>query len=296
LAIFFYNGPMARAIAFEQALISSQTLVWLFKQAGPQGPLVSVATDGESYGHHFKFGDLSLAHAMEMETRQEGFWVTNYGQFLDLYPAEAEVQIKQGVEGEGTSWSCAHGVGRWIRDCGCHTGGQPGWNQMWRDPLRAALAFLRDDAAKQFERFGGELYANPWAARNAYIELILDHSRSREEFLARFAVRHFSPADEVRALTLLEIQRYSLLMFTSCGWFFSELSGIETLQVMKYAARVIELMHELELPSPRNQFLEIMSEAKSNIKEMGTGKDIYLRYAEPPMLAMQINCAEVTLS
>lgn len=296
LAIFFYNGPMARAIAFEQALISSQTLVWLFKQAGPQGPLVSVATDGESYGHHFKFGDLSLAHAMEMETRQEGFWVTNYGQFLDLYPAEAEVQIKQGVEGEGTSWSCAHGVGRWIRDCGCHTGGQPGWNQMWRDPLRAALAFLRDDAAKQFERFGGELYANPWAARNAYIELILDHSRSREEFLARFAVRHFSPADEVRALTLLEIQRYSLLMFTSCGWFFSELSGIETLQVMKYAARVIELMHELELPSPRNQFLEIMSEAKSNIKEMGTGKDIYLRYAEPPMIAMQINCGEVTLS
>ncbi|MBA2526987.1 MAG: DUF3536 domain-containing protein [Pyrinomonadaceae bacterium] len=286
LAVFFYNGAVARAIAFEQALISSQTLVWLFKQAG-QGALVNVATDGESYGHHFNFGDLSLAHAMEIETSQEGFWVTNYGQFLDLYPAEAEVRIKQGFEGEGTSWSCAHGVGRWIRDCGCHTGGQPGWNQSWRGPLRKALDFLRDEAAKHFERVGGELLIDPWGARNASIELILDHNRSREEFLIRHARKEFTPEEAHCALTLLELQRNSLLMYTSCGWFFSDVSGIETIQVMKYAARVIELMHELGLPSPRERFLELMAEAKSNIRHMETGANIYLRYAEPPSLSLQ---------
>jgi len=287
LAVFFYNGAVARAIAFEQALISSQTLVWLFKQAASQGPLVNVATDGESYGHHFKFGDLSLAHAMEIEARQEGFWVTNYGHFLDLYPAEMEVQIKQGFEGEGTSWSCAHGVGRWIRDCGCHTGGQPGWNQAWRGPLRAALDFLRDEAAKHFGKLGSELFIDPWAARNASIELILDPNRSRQEFLRRHTGKELTPEEERRALTLLELQRNALLMYTSCGWFFSDLSGIETIQVMKYAARVIELMHELGLPSPRQRFLELMTRAKSNLRDMETGASIYLRYAEPPYLATQ---------
>jgi len=297
LAVFFYNGAVARAIAFEQALISSQTLVWLFKQAAPQGPLVNVATDGESYGHHFKFGDLSLAHAMEIEARQEGFWLTNYGQFLDLYPAEAEVQIKQGFEGEGTSWSCAHGVGRWIRDCGCHTGGQPGWNQAWRGPLRAALDFLRDEAAKHFERLGGELFIDPWAARNASIELILDPNRSREEFLRRHAGRELTAQEERRALTLLELQRNALLMYTSCGWFFSDLSGIETIQVMKYAARVIELMDEPGLPSPRQEFLELMGKAKSNLRDMETGTSIYLRYAEPPYLSdRNVNDAVATIS
>ena len=296
LAVFFYNGAVARAIAFEQALISSQTLVWLIKRAAPQGPLVNVATDGESYGHHYKFGDLSLAHAMDLEARQEGFWVTNYGQFLDLYPAEAEVEIKQGFEGEGTAWSCAHGVGRWIRDCGCHTGGAPGWNQGWRGPLRDALDFLRDEAALHFESAGGKLFIDPWSARNASIELILGPYRSREEFLRRHARKELTRDEEYRALVLLELQRNALLMYTSCGWFFSDLSGIETIQVMKYAARVIELMHELGLPSVRQEFLDLMAKAKSNIRDMGTGSNIYLRYAEPSYLAAEVEIAVPTLS
>ncbi|HUE84026.1 MAG TPA: DUF3536 domain-containing protein [Pyrinomonadaceae bacterium] len=276
IAVFFYDGPLARAIAFEQALTSSRHLVDLFKQAAARGPLVNVATDGETYGHHFKFGDLCLAHALEIEARSEGFWITNYGEFLDRHPAEFEVEIKKG----GSSWSCAHGLGRWSRDCGCHTGGEPGWNQQWRAPLSAALEFLRDEVAIHFDRIGGELFVDPWAARNAYIELILDRGRSRFEFLERYAKHPLEPADQVRALTLLEIQRHSLLMFTSCGWFFSELSGIETVQIMKYAARVIELTDELGLPSSRARFLGLMSEAKSNLIEKGTGADIYQLYAE----------------
>ena len=279
MAVFFYNGPVARAIAFEKTLISSQALVELFKQAAERGPLVNVATDGETYGHHFKFGDLSLAHALEIEAPEAGFSITNYGEFLDQHPAEVEVQIRQTADGEGTSWSCAHGVARWDRDCGCYTGGQPGWNQKWRGPLRSALNFLRGEAAREFEAVGGDLLVDPWKARNDSIVLILDRHHSRQDFLQQHASRNLSETDQVRALTLLEMQRNSLLMFTSCGWFFSDISGIETIQVMKYAARLINLLDDLGLPTRRKKFLDILSEAKSNREEMGSGADIYLRHA-----------------
>ena len=279
IAIFFYDGPLAHAIAFENALRSSQLLVSMFT-AAERGPLVNVATDGETYGHHFKFGDLTLAHALELEAKDQGLWVTNYGQFLDLYPPEFEVEIKKGTDSEGTSWSCAHGVGRWRRDCGCHTGGEPEWNQQWRGPLRAALDFLRDHAAAQFEEVGGKIFVDPWAARNAYIELILESGHSREEFLASQAKQLLSFHEQTRAFTLLELQRNALLMYTSCGWFFSELSGIETVQILKYAARVIELTAEPGLPSPRARFLEMLSEARSNVRELGNGANIYLRLVE----------------
>jgi alpha-amylase/alpha-mannosidase (GH57 family) len=287
IAVFFYDGPAARAIAFEKALVSSEALVAVFKWAAMRGPLVNVATDGETYGHHFKFGDLCLAHTLEIEAPDEGFSITNYGQYLDQYPAELEVQISEGPDRKGTSWSCAHGLGRWLRDCGCHTGGQPGWNQAWRGPLRAALSSLGKRAAGHFETLGSDVFVHPWASRNAYIELILDQQRSREEFLHRQAGRRLSTTEQVRALTLLDMQRNALLMFTSCGWFFSDISGIETIQVMKYAARVIELINELGLPSARGQFLEMLAEAGSNLEDKGTGADIYRRYAEPASVFAQ---------
>jgi alpha-amylase/alpha-mannosidase (GH57 family) len=297
LAIFFYDGPAARAIAFEKALVSSEALVAVFKRAATRGPLVNVATDGETYGHHFKFGDLCLAHTLEIEAPDEGFSITNYGHYLDQNPAELEVQISEGPDGKGTSWSCAHGVGRWFRDCGCHTGGEAGWNQAWRGPLRAALSLLGKRAASDFETLGSDVFIHPWAARNASIELILDQQRSREEFLNRQAGRSLSSTEQVRAMTLLELQRNSLLMFTSCGWFFSDISGIETIQVMKYAARVIELLDDLGAASPRGQFLEILAEAGSNLKDKGTGADIYRRYAErTAVTADQAGNAEATLS
>jgi alpha-amylase/alpha-mannosidase (GH57 family) len=292
LAIFFYDGPLAHAIAFENVLRSSELLVSMIRQAAERGALVNVATDGETYGHHFKFGDLALAHALEIEAGDQGLWVTNYGEFLDRNPPEWEVELNEGPDGEGTSWSCAHGVGRWQRDCGCHTGGEPGWNQRWRAPLRAALDLLRDHVAEQFETVGSDVFVAPWRARNAYIDLILDTRRSRADFLASEAKRPLSLQDQTRALTLLEIQRYALLMYTSCGWFFSELSGVETVQIMRYAARVIELTAELGLPAPRARFLEMLAEAPSNIRELGNGANIYRRFAEraaDPSLAQRVN-------
>ncbi len=176
--------PLARAIAFEKALTSSRGLVERFLHAAKQGPLVNVATDGETYGHHFKFGDLGLAHALGVEAKQAGFWITNYGEYLDRQPPETVVEIENGAEGEGSSWSCAHGVGRWTRDCGCHTGGEPGWNQSWREPLRVALNFLRDDTAVKFENSAGELLRDPWAARNDYIAVLLNPKSARADFRA----------------------------------------------------------------------------------------------------------------
>jgi alpha-amylase/alpha-mannosidase (GH57 family) len=276
LAVFFYNGPLARAIAFERALASSRGLVDLFIRAAQDGDLVNVATDGETYGHHFKFGDLCLAHALEVEAKEAGFWITNYAEYLDRYPPELEVEIDNGPDGDGTSWSCAHGIGRWSRDCGCHTSGEAGWNQKWRQPLREAFNFLRDDAAEKFENVGVELLSDPWAARNQYIDVILDPEHVRAEFLKRHAVRPLNAPEESRVWSLLEMQRSALLMFTSCGWFFSDVAGIETIQVIRYAARVVDLMNQSGLEPPLKRFLEIMSEAKSNRPEKGSAADLFL--------------------
>ena len=284
IAVFFYDGPLARAIAFEKALTSSRGLVERFLHTAQQGPLVNVATDGETYGHHFKFGDLGLAHALGVEAKQAGFWVTNYGEYLDLHPPELLVDIENGAQGEGSSWSCAHGVDRWTRDCGCHTGGQTGWNQTWRDPLRVALNFLRDDAALKFETSAGELLRDPWAARNDYISVLLDPKAARDEFLATHATQRLDDAAWNRVFNLLEMQHSALLMFTSCGWFFSDIAGIETIQILRYAARVMDLQHQLGFEVPRKQFLELLANAKSNRPDKGNGAEIFTRLVEPQVI------------
>ena len=280
LAVFFFDGPTSRAIAFENLLKSSRELVERFASGGARD-LVNVATDGETYGHHFKFGDICLAHALEVEAPARGFRITNYGQYLDQHPPVCEVVINNGPHGEGTSWGCLHGVGRWIRDCGCHSGGEPGWDQKWREPLRLALDLLRDENVAHFEATRGKLFLDPWQARDDSIALILDPHNSRERFLFEQAGRWLSAEEQSRALTFLELQRLLLLMYTSCGWFFNDVSGIETIQILKFAGRAIDLMEQLGLPSVRERFLEILAQAQSNRSEMGTGADIYRRLVEP---------------
>ena len=276
LAVFFYNGPVARSIAFERALSSSEGLVRRFKAVAQGGPLVNVATDGETYGHHFRFGDLCLAHVLEDEAPRAGFRITNYGEYLDKHEPEFEVEIDHGLEGQGSSWSCSHGLGRWVDNCGCQTGGEAGWDQRWRKPLREALEFLKTNADRHFEVLGADLFRDPWEARNAYIGVILRESQSLDLFIDEHC-RVLSDVDKRRALTLLEIQKNSLLMFTSCGWFFSDLAGIETVQVLRYAARVIELQNQIGVASPLEKFVELLGEARSNVAEKGNGAEIFLR-------------------
>jgi alpha-amylase/alpha-mannosidase (GH57 family) len=289
IAVFFYDQVLAHGIAFEQALASSSELVARFEQRRVKAAgLLNVATDGETYGHHHKFGDICLAYTLEVDAPARGFSLTNYGEYLERLPPEWEVEINLGQAGEGSSWSCAHGVSRWIRDCGCHTGGEPGWNQSWRTPLRAALDFLGDEARVFFEATRGELFTDPWAARDDAIALVLDEFKSREEFLYAHAPRELTREQEQRALLFLELQRSALLMYTSCGWFFSDISGIEPIQILKYAGRALDLMNQLGLPSPRARFLEILAEARSNRPEFGNGADIFRRLVEPLRVSAEL--------
>lgn len=282
IVLFFYDGPISRSIAFEGALSSSQALINHISQAScGEGRIVHIATDGESYGHHKKFGDRALAFALETEASKAGFRVTNYGDYLEEHVPGMEVEIKPGPNGEGTAWSCAHGVGRWIRDCGCSTGAGEDWSQAWRGPLRQALDRVRDDVGKAFEETRGRLFADPWKTRDAYIELILNPTRANEEWFNHQAGRTLSEQEREEALMHLEAQRNALLMYTSCGWFFADISGIETVQILKYADRVLHLMEELSLWSPREAFLSMLSEAKSNVESHGDGKKIFEKWVAP---------------
>ncbi|HEX2573020.1 MAG TPA: DUF3536 domain-containing protein [Polyangia bacterium] len=296
IAIFFYDGPLARAVAFEGALVSSQVLVERLLTAAEAGPLVHVATDGETYGHHHRFGDRTLAYALLVEAQRQGLEITNYGAYLEQYPPTEEVEIKPGPGGEGTAWSCFHGVGRWYRDCGCRTGAQDGWNQVWRGPVRQALDLLRDEAARCFAETEGELFADPWAARDDYIQLLLEPERPREAWLRHHVVRLRGEQDQVRALTHLELQRQVLRMYTSCGWFFADLSGIETVQILKYAGRAMDLMEDLELDSPREAVLELLAEARSNLPQWGSGADIFRRVVDPLRVTPKRIAAHLALS
>jgi alpha-amylase/alpha-mannosidase (GH57 family) len=278
IAVFFYDDGVSRGIAFENLLWSSEALVERLLRAAGGAPMVNIATDGESYGHHFKFGDRCLAYALEHVAPARGIVVTNYGELLEQNPPTDEVEIKAGPNGEGTAWSCSHGVGRWYRNCGCHTGGQPGWNQEWRGPLRAAYDVLRDRCADRFVDMGGALLRNPWAARDDYIEVLLSRGAARDGFLDRHARRRLSDGERLRAMNLFEMQRHAMLMYTSCGWFFTELSGIETVQTMKYAARTLDLMETLGGGTPLESMLEVLAQARSNIPEMGNGADVFRRF------------------
>jgi hypothetical protein len=206
--------------------------------------------------------------------------ITNYGEFLERYPPAFEVGII-----ENTSWSCAHGIERWRSDCGCQSGRHPGWNQSWRGPLRKAFDWLRDDLTPLYEKSLGELLKDPWKARDAYIGVVLDRSEETiERFFEEHAPSKLGDEQKVRALKLLELQRHSMLMYTSCGWFFDDLSGIETIQVIQYAGRAIQLAGQLFGDHLQEQFMESLKEAKSNLKEEGDGKSIFLKFVKPSML------------
>ncbi|HET9363642.1 MAG TPA: DUF3536 domain-containing protein, partial [Candidatus Angelobacter sp.] len=247
------------------------------KRTWPQ--LMHIATDGETYGHHHKHGDMALAYALDRIDADEQVNLTNYGEFLEKFPPTHEVQII-----ESTSWSCSHGVERWKSDCGCNSGRQ-GWNQAWRGPLRTALDFLRDSVAPLFESQAAPLLHDPWAARNNYIDVILNRSpEALWIFFEKHSRRQLSPDETVRVLKLLEMQRHAMLMYTSCGWFFDELSGIETVQVVQYAARVLQLAKETAGLDLEAEFLKRLAEAKSNLPELGDGAMIYDRWIKPAMV------------
>ncbi|MBZ0170574.1 Glycosyl hydrolase family 57 [Candidatus Methylomirabilis lanthanidiphila] len=296
LNIFFYDGPISHAVAFERLLTKGEDLahriVSGFSDARTWPQLAHIATDGETYGHHHRFGDMALAYALHYIESNNLARLTNYGEYLERHPPTHQVQIV-----EQTSWSCAHGVERWRSDCGCNSGGHPGWNQAWRAPLREAMDWLRDTLAPRYEEEGRRMLKNPWAARNDYIEVILDRSpESLERFLNRHTARELSEAEQITALKLLELQRHAMLMYTSCGWFFDELSGIETVQVIQYAGRAIQLAEELFGDSYEAPFLDRLQRARSNLPEHQDGRRVYEKFVKPAMIDLHTVGAHYVMS
>ena len=279
--VFFYDGPISQGVAFERLLDNGQRfadrLLSGFSDARQWPQLVHIATDGESYGHHHRFGEMALSYALHHIETNKLAQLTNYGEFLEKHPPDHFAEIV-----ENSSWSCVHGVERWRGNCGCNSGGHAGWNQEWRGPLRGALDWLRDCLAPLYEQKAASLLKDPWLARDEYIAVILDRSEgSIAKFFAQHSTHSLEPCEQVIALKLLEMQRHAMLMYTSCGWFFDELSGLETVQVMHYAGRAVRLAEEVLGQQIEPEFLDRLSHAKSNLPELGDGRQIYDKFVKP---------------
>ncbi|HUS06824.1 MAG TPA: DUF3536 domain-containing protein [Bryobacteraceae bacterium] len=318
LNLFFYDGPISRAVAFEGLLnngvVFAQRLLTGFADGRSWPEIGNIATDGESYGHHHRYGEMALAYALHHVESKGLANITNYGEYLELFHPSTEVELY-----ENTAWSCAHGVGRWKSDCGCNSGGRAGWNQAWRGPLRDALDWLRDEIAPRYEEKMAKVIKDPWAARNDYINVVLDRSpECRDGFLLKHAKRKLTEDEQVEVWKLLELQRHAMLMYTSCGWFFDEISGIETAQVIQYAGRVVQLAEELFWNSGNNgipyaarvpkvaealleetleaRFLTRLALAKSNILDYRDGANIYEKFVKPTMVDLHKVAAHYAIS
>ncbi|MFS8814373.1 alpha-amylase/alpha-mannosidase (GH57 family) [Thermostichus sp. MS-CIW-21] len=284
LDIFFFDGPISRDLGFGDIVYSTQSLAERIRLAirpdrKGEPYLINCATDGETFGHHKRSVERTLAYAFCEEFPRRGWQVGNYGHFLSHHPPTWEVQLKP-----VTAWSCAHGVGRWSRDCGC--GAVPGWHQRWRQPLREALNWLRDQLAEIYETEAKAYLRDPWLARDRYIEVILDRERC-EAFLQEHQSHRLTAEDRVQVLRLLEMQRYGQLMFTSCGWFFEELSRPEGVQILRYAARAIELAAAVADVDLEEEFLGRLSKAPSNLDLYRDGKGVYWALVRPALISPQ---------
>lgn len=285
--IFFYDGPISHAVAFKKLLNRGEDfanrLLAGFSDSRQHPQILNIALDGETYGHHHRFGDMALAYALNYIETKGDARLTNYGEFLEAHPPAYEVQIF-----ENTSWSCTHGIERWRSNCGCNSGGHPEWSQQWRTPLRDALDWLRDQMTFRYEHKAREYLKKPWKARDEYIGVILKRSKENiDSFVQRHAIRKLSDNEKIIVLKLLETQRHAMLMYTSCGWFFDELSGIETVQVIQYAGRALQLSEELFKDGIEDAFLKRLGNAESNLAEHKDGADIYEKFVKPSMIDLK---------
>ena len=296
IGLFFYDALVSRAVAFEKLLFSGENLArrltGRFDPEGDSAQLIHIATDGETYGHHHSHGDMALAYALDYLGQDKRVRITNYGEYLAQHPPSQEVEIW-----ERTSWSCAHGVARWDSNCGCNSGVNGLWKQEWRRPLREALDWLRDELATLYEIAAKELLADPWTARDEYARVVMDRSAGTvDSFLDEHAVRNLSAEEAVRALRLLEMQRHLMLMYTSCGWFFDEPTGLETVQVLQYAGRAVQLSELLFGGEREEQFLTRLERVWSNMSEFGNGRNIYEKFVRPAMVDLYGLAAHYAIS
>lgn len=287
IVVFYYHGGLAQEVAFNGLLKDGKRFAHRindsFSHNSDIPQLIHIATDGESYGHHHKMGDMALSYCLDYIEANQLATITNYGQYLSLFAPIYETEIH-----ENSSWSCVHGVERWRSDCGCHSGGHPDWNQAWRPVLRESLDWLRDQLNQVYlQQLKGFQIADPWALRNSYIQVIYNRDPEHvNEFLASNCGIALTAKDKTRLLRLLEMQRQALLMYTSCGWFFDEISGIETTQILQYANRAMQLAEQEGNVHLEASFINRLAVAKSNVPAYGTGANIYAQFVEPRRLTL----------
>lgn len=295
LDVFFFDEGLSRAASFEDLLTHAdsfaQRLGSVFSENAQEDETVILATDGETFGHHKPFSDMCLAFFFTHTAYRFGIEPVNFGYVLAHNPSRYEVTLKN-ASGEGSSWSCTHGTGRWIRDCGCRTGGKETWNQKWRTPLRKALEHLQQHIDTAFEKTLEEYTQNPWALRDAYTPYENEYST---DAITQLLVSHGCSVslDQTSITTivrLLEAQKYMLYAFTSCGWFFSDISGIETIQNLLYACRAMQLGLTEDLSTEAVQdFFSLLDTAHSNSGVM-TGKTHFEKEAVPFLKHLHILC------
>ncbi|MFH2145536.1 MAG: DUF3536 domain-containing protein [Candidatus Omnitrophota bacterium] len=282
--IFFYDGPVARDVAFGGLLSNGENfahrLLGLFGKNPNQPQLVHVATDGETYGHHHNYGEMALAYGYYYIEKNNLARVTIYAEFLEKFVPTHEVQII-----ENSSWSCFHGVDRWRDNCGCHIGTNAKWNQKWRKPLREAMDWLRDELSEIYEQQMSGYTKDFWQLRDNYIDVVLSRAESGvDSFLKTNLKTELKSADRTKILKLLEMQRHAMLMYTSCGWYFDDISNIETVQVMHYAGRAIQLAKDISGIDLEAGYLKILRKAKSNISGFENGEKLYEMFVKPTCL------------
>lgn len=278
IILFFYDGPISQDIAFGGLLNNGENFARrLISEFGgdDQAQLVHIATDGETYGHHHRHGEMALSYCLHYIRKREDVDTINYPAFLSMFPPTNEVEIV-----ENSSWSCIHGIGRWMENCGCHSGVHQGWHQEWRKPLREALDWLRNEMIPHYEHRMSQFVRDPWKIRDDYIDVIINRTRETiDRFLSHQTGRELSKEDKQSMLKLLELQRNAMLMYTSCGWFFDDISGIESTQIMQYAARVIQIAEHQGDRELEEEFLKRIERAPSNV--LTNGREVYEKSVQP---------------
>jgi hypothetical protein len=276
--VAFFDGPVSRGIAFEGLLESGDRLNDRVVGALPQDDpnrLLTLATDGETFGHHHRFGEMALAWMLQRLGDDPEVNVTDLVTFLEHHPPQQEAEIIS-----PSAWSCAHGVERWRSNCGCSTGGRSGWQQHWRAPLRKAIDDLRTPLVEVFERVGGRLFRDPWAAREEF-GLALSEAETLDQLIDRHAKSDLSEEDRRCARDLLRAQFHYLQATTSCGWFFSDAAGIETQIVLRQAARAIELTERWAHDDLEGEFVRWLTPMRANERHEGDGAAIWARHVVP---------------
>ena len=281
LAIFFYDSVISNEVSFGNLLQNGENfakrLSSAFANNEPCPQLVHIATDGETFGHHHRFGNMALSYCLKKFEEDNLVKNTIYGEYLVNFPPAHEVTIL-----ENTSWSCSHGIERWRSDCGCNSGKNPGWKQLWRVYLREAMDWLRDELSRIYEREMSSFVADPWSLRNDYIEVVLHRTTGNiERFLTRHVKRELSANKKADIIKLLEMQRQAMLMQTSCGWFFDDISGIEGIQIMLHAARAMQFAKQFSKICLEEKYIVFLKKAKSNNTLIRNGAKVYSRFVKP---------------